>query len=67
MMADEIGADVVARDRRGFLGRCAGGLQQRVGDLDQAISWNVRHGVLPARLPKARRSGRALSTPAETA
>ncbi len=37
IMADQIGADVVARDRRGLLGRCAGGLQQGIGDVGQTL------------------------------
>ena len=39
VMADQVGADVVAGDRRGLLGRRTGREQQALGDLDQAFGW----------------------------
>ena len=37
IVPDQIGADVIARDRRGLLGRGTRRLQQRIGDVHQAF------------------------------
>ena len=47
IMPDQVGTDVVARDGRGLLRRCARLLQQRPGDLHQLLGLHVRHGHPP--------------------